>query len=150
MLLVGDGPQRAELEQWVQGNSLSSQIYFVGRIPHDKVFSFYRCMDVLVLPSYTTPTDKEQFGLVLAEAMLSQVAVVGSSSGEIPHVIGDAGLVFPERDVQALRKCLQQLIDNPEARHELARRGYERAMRKFSTPALADEFYSICQELLAQ
>ena len=82
--------------------------------------------------------------------MLSQVAVVGSSSGEIPHVIGDAGLVFPERDVQALRKCLQRLIDDPGMRRDLAHRGYERAMRKFSTPALADEFYSICQELLAQ
>ena len=151
LLVVGDGELRGILDQQVQGGNLAGhRVHFVGRVEHDDVFAYYPCMDVLVLPSRTTPDWREQFGLVLAEAMLSQVAVVGSSSGEIPHVIGDAGLVFPERDVQALRKCLQRLIDDPGMRRDLAHRGYERAMRKFSTPALADEFYSICQELLAQ
>jgi glycosyltransferase involved in cell wall biosynthesis len=52
---------------------------------------------VFVLPSHTTPVWKEQFGVVLIEAMFSHAAVVGSSSGAIPEVVGDAGVIFPRR-----------------------------------------------------
>jgi glycosyltransferase involved in cell wall biosynthesis len=46
--------------------------------------------------------------------MASKVPVIGSDSGEIPYVIEDAGLVFPEGDVSALQNCLQQLMEQPE------------------------------------
>ena len=59
-------------------------------------------MDVSVLPSLTRPNWKEQFGRTLAEAMSCETPVIGSDSGEIPHVIGDAGLIFKEGDAQAL------------------------------------------------
>ncbi len=151
LLVVGDGELRPVLEEQAQvGNLARHRIHFAGRVEHKDVFAYYNCMDVMVLPSHTTPTCREQFGLVLAEAMLSRVAVIGSSSGEIPYVIGDAGLVFPEKDVQALHRCLQRLVNNPELRGELAHRGYERALCKYSAAVLADEFYAICRELVAQ
>lgn len=147
--MVGDGVLRDDLQNRARDDvAIAGRVHFVGQVAHYAVAPYYNCMDVLVLPSHTTPTWREQFGLVLAEAMLSQVTVVGSDSGEIPYVISDAGLVFPEGDVQALCECLQLLIDNPETRSELAYRGYKRAMEKYSTPALADEVYSIYQKLL--
>lgn len=148
-LFVGDGPLRHDLQAFFDGQGPNTRIHFAGYVPHGDVPSYVNCMDVLVLPSRTTPTWKEQFGLVLAEAMLSGVAVVGSDSGAIPEVIGDAGLIFPEGDVAALAAYLQRLHDDPALRCELAERGRQRALRRFSTSALADQFYDFCADLLA-
>ena len=148
-LFVGDGPLRHDLQAFFDRQGLSAHTHLVGYVPHGNVSPYVNCMDVLVLPSRTTPTWKEQFGLVLAEAMLSGVAVVGSDSGAIPEVIGDAGLIFPEGDVSALAACLQRLHDDPALRCELAERGRQRALRRFSTSALADQFHDFCADLLA-
>jgi len=83
-------------------------------------------MDVLVLPSKTMPTWKEQFGRVLIEAMACQVSVIGSSSGAIPEVIGKAGLVFKEGNAADLRAKIEQLKSSPKVRKELAQKGYRR------------------------
>ena len=53
----------------------------------------------MVLPSYATANWAEQFGHVLIEAMAAGCPVIGTKSGEIPHVVGGAGVVVPERDV---------------------------------------------------
>ena len=113
-------------------------------------------MSTLVLPSETTYKFKtltsvgwkEQFGHVLIEAMACKVPVIGSDSGEIPHVIGDAGLVFPEGDVQALANCLVQLMDKPDFAHTLGEMGYRKAMIKYTNKALAKEQLDFYQELV--
>jgi glycosyltransferase involved in cell wall biosynthesis len=72
-------------------------------VSYDNMPAVLKGLDVLVLPSVTIlPLHREQFGRVLVEAMAAGVPVVGSSSGAIPEVIGDAGLVVPERDPRAL------------------------------------------------
>jgi glycosyltransferase involved in cell wall biosynthesis len=86
----------------------------------------------VVLPSCTTRVWKEQFGRILVEAMACKVPVVGSDSGAIPEVVGNAGLIFPEGDVAMLAECLQRLKESPELRHELAERGYVRATTLYS------------------
>lgn len=147
-LFVGDGPLYQDLQAFLADRGPSAKTHFVGYVPHDKVAPYVNCMDVLVLPSRTTLTWKEQFGLVLAEAMLSGVAVIGSDSGAIPEVIGDAGLIFPEGDVAALAACLKRLQADPTLRSDLAERGRQRALAKFSTLALADQFHRFCADLL--
>jgi glycosyltransferase involved in cell wall biosynthesis len=62
---------------------------------------------------------------------------VGSTCGEIPHVIGDAGLIFPEGDVEALRECLERLRADASLRAELARRGRERVLAHFTQAQVA-------------
>lgn len=148
-LLVGDGPLYHDLQAFLDGQGQSARACFAGYVPHGKVSPYVNCMDVLVLPSRTTPTWKEQFGMVLAEAMLSGVAVVGSDSGAIPEVIGDAGLIFPEGDTSALAGCLERLQADPALRVELAERGRQRALARFCTSALADRFHRFCADLLA-
>jgi len=98
----------------------------------------------VVLPSCTTRVWKEQFGRILVEAMACKVPVVGSDSGAIPEVVGDAGLIFPEGDAAALAECLRQLKESPELRQELAERGYVRAATHYSqerTGSLSVNFY---------
>ena len=80
-------------------------------------------LDALAVPSLTMPNWKEQFGRVIIEAMAAAVPVVGSDSGEIPRVIGDAGLVTPEGDAGALAEALQLLMDDEAERQRLALRG---------------------------
>jgi glycosyltransferase involved in cell wall biosynthesis len=69
--------------------------------------------------------------------MACEVPVVGSDSGEIPHVIGDAGLVHPEGDVPALTAHLRRLRDDPDLREELAARGLARARAKYTQERIA-------------
>jgi glycosyltransferase involved in cell wall biosynthesis len=94
-------------------------------------------MSVLVLPSLTTPTWKEQFGHVLVEAMACGVPVIGSDSGAIPEVIGDAGLIVPEGNVDALADAIQSLISAPALRVDLAARGRSRVQAEYTNDSVA-------------
>jgi glycosyltransferase involved in cell wall biosynthesis len=93
----------------------ASQYLMIGAISHDRVGSLLSAIDVLVLPSRTTSRWKEQFGRILVEAMACGAAVVGSDSGEIPHLIrrSGGGLVFREGQVSELAACLVHLLKDP-------------------------------------
>ena len=80
--------------------------------------------------------------------MACQVPVIGSDSGEIPYVIGDAGLIFPEGDAQALANCLVKLIDKPYYAHTLGEMGYQKAMIKYTNKALAKQQLEFYRELV--
>ena len=100
---------------------------------------WYAQFDVLVLPSHTTATWKEQFGRVIIEALWCGVPVVGSDSGEIPWLIGltGGGLRFPEGDPNTRRR-LTELRTSPELRRQLTRTGRAAVERMFSVPAATD------------
>jgi L-malate glycosyltransferase len=102
--------------------------------------SAYAQLDVLVLPSRTTPTWKEQFGRVIVEALWCNVPVVGSDSGEIPHVIEltGGGLIFREGDPEMLAERLRTLRAAPVLRRELAATGRQAVERLFAVPAATD------------
>jgi glycosyltransferase involved in cell wall biosynthesis len=103
---------------------------------------------VLVLPSRTTPTWKEQFGRVLIEAMAYGVPVIGSDSGEIPQVIGKAGIIYPERNIEKLVECLCQVRDNSELRSHLIQMGKERVATHFSWQRVAGQVDELIQAVL--
>jgi glycosyltransferase involved in cell wall biosynthesis len=139
LLLIGDGEERAQLEgRQVPG----SKVRVLDGLAHDQMASGYSQLDVLVLPSHTTPTWKEQFGRVIVEALWCGVPVVGSDSGEIPWLIEltGGGLVFAEGDVEMLAERLRKLRASPELRDELARTGRAAVERLFSVPAATDPF----------
>jgi glycosyltransferase involved in cell wall biosynthesis len=140
LVIAGDGSERERLERLVWVRNLSSQVRFVGPIAFDDVPSFLNALDVLVLPSVTLlPLHREQFGRVLAEAMAARLPVVGSSSGAIPEVVGDAGLVVPEGDPRALAEAIDSLTLNEPFRRDLARSGHARAAERFVWPVVVRE-----------
>jgi len=108
--VVGDGPARPQLQELAGRLGVGNRVEWGPPLPADRMVEAFAGFDVLVLPSRTTRVWKEQFGRVLVEAMACKVPVVGSDSGAIPEVIGDAGLVFPEGDAEALAACLRRLI----------------------------------------
>jgi glycosyltransferase involved in cell wall biosynthesis len=137
LLLIGDGAMRSQLEgQAIPG----SQVRVLAGIRHEQMADAYARLDVLVLPSRTTPTWKEQFGRVVIESLWCGVPVIGSDSGEIPWLIGltGGGLVFPEGDRETLTERLQELRSDPARRRALAAAGRSSVERLFSVPAATD------------
>ncbi|MEZ4580844.1 MAG: glycosyltransferase [Caldilineaceae bacterium] len=135
--LAGEGSAQTQLVTLARDLGITGRVTFAGRIGSGAMPAFYHDLDVFVLPSRTTPSWKEQFGRVLIEAMACGVPVVGSASGEIPHVIGDAGLLFPEEDVAALHAHLATLAASPDARGILAEQGRARVLAHFTMAEIA-------------
>src|SRR5581483_3767475 len=144
--VVGAGEARAEAEALVARLGRSGHVSFLGQQPSTAMPGVLRGFDLLVGPSLTTPRWKEQFGRMLVEAMACGVPVIGSDSGEIPHVIGDAGLVVPEGDAGTLRAAIARLRDDPDERQRLAARGRARVLELFTQEAVARRTYDVYQE----
>jgi glycosyltransferase involved in cell wall biosynthesis len=145
LVLIGNGELRDRLE----GEPIpGSRVRVLDDLTHDRMASAYAQLDVLVMPSHTTPTWKEQFGRAIVEALSCGVPVVGSDSGEIPGLIGltEGGLIFPEGDVEALARLLDELRGSTKLRRDLARRGHAAVERLFSVPAATDRL----EELLVR
>ncbi|GAC1637206.1 MAG: glycosyltransferase family 4 protein [Herpetosiphon sp.] len=150
LTIIGRGAQEPAIRSLIDRLSLSERVTITPHLPSGEIPAALRQLHALALPSHTTPRWKEQFGRVLVEAMASGVPPVGSDSGEIPHVIDDAGLVFPEGDIVALAAALRRLWEYPELRQELANRGRHRVLQNYTQRAVAAQCVSIYQTMLAQ
>ena len=147
-LFVGDGDEREITERRLRESGLLERARFTGAVPHEEVARYYREMDVLAMPTRTTNRVREQFGRVLVEAMASGVAVVGSTSGAIPEVIGDAGIVVAENDPASLADALRRMLCDENTRRELARRGRARVERLYTWRLVADQMYQLYRQTL--
>jgi len=156
-LLVGRGELKARLIQYATNAGIADRLVWVESVPHADVPRYLNVMDALVLPSQTTNQFqtltakgwKEQFGHVLIEAMACRVPVIGSDSGEIPNVIGNAGLIFPEGNANALQDRLRSLFHHPDQAANLAQQGYERAIAHYTNRVLARQQLDFYKSLLA-
>ena len=148
--LAGSGPLRPALEAQAQELGVARRVSFEAHLPSPEMPRFYNQLHALVLPSLTMSNWKEQFGRVLIEAMACGVPVVGSSSGEIPQVIGEGGLVFPEGHVEALRVALQRLHDQAGLRAELGQRGRRRVEERYTQARIAADTVAVYHQLLSR
>lgn len=146
--IAGDGPSRTDLERLAAELDISERVAFIGPLRSTEMPDFLHSLHALVLSSRTRPNWKEQFGRVLVEAMACAVPVVGSDSGEIPQVIGDAGLVFPEDDLTTLTQLLQQLLDSAELRQQLGQAGRARVLRHYTQDQIAAQTVAVYQAML--
>lgn len=134
---VGDGPLEPAIRQEVSRRGWEPRVTIEPRIASRDMPALLNQLDVVVLPSLTTPHWKEQFGRVLVEAMSCGVPVVGSDSGEIPNVVGDAGIVVPEGNADALAKALNELYENRQLRNGLGERGRQRVLTRYTHAEIA-------------
>ncbi|MEM6282332.1 MAG: glycosyltransferase family 4 protein [Chloroflexota bacterium] len=148
--LVGGGPLRRELENMAADLHIADRVTFIAQVPSAQMPDEYRLLDALALPSLTRANWKEQFGRVLVEAMAGGVPVVGSDSGAIPGVIGEAGIVVPECDVNALSAALRTLRDNPQQHAHLREAGRARALQHFTHRQVATETVRVYEHMMNQ
>lgn len=148
--ILGWGPDEARLKAQAAELGLGDRFRIHPAMPSQQVPEFASRLDVAVMPSLTTPAWKEQFGRMAMEAMACEVAVVGSSSGEVPFVIGDAGLVFPEGDVAAMAECIRRLRDDPALRRDLAVKGLARVRERYTQAQVATQTVAAYREALSE
>ncbi|MBE2223804.1 MAG: glycosyltransferase family 4 protein [Anaerolineae bacterium] len=146
--IAGDGPARASLEQLAADLGIADRVHFDGAITSSEMVTYLQNMDVLVLASRTLPNWKEQFGRVLVEAMACETAVVGAQSGEIPNVIGEAGLTFPEDGVAALHEQLRNLIQSENLRDDLGKAGRQRVLDRYTQAQIAAQTVAVYRDIV--
>ncbi len=146
--LLGSGPYKSHLNSLARQLKIESRIVWEAPRPSTAMPAFFQQLDGFVLPSLTRKNWKEQFGRVLIEAMACEVPVIGSDSGEIPNVIGDAGIIFPEGNPDTLRAELDALMRDASRRAELGKRGRARVLATFTQARVAEETYAVYKEIM--
>ena len=149
LALVGDGSEKKEWQELSKKLNVAKKILWISPVHRLQIPKYLNSMDVVVLPSLTGKFWKEQFGRVLVEAMACQVPVIGSDSGEIPSVVGDAGLIFHEHDASELRSKLQLLFDNMQLKNELTQKGTERVKQYYTVDVVANQHHSLFLQLFS-
>lgn len=147
LALIGSGPAEPTLRALADDLNVAERVSWLGRLPREQVALHHAAFDTLVLPSRGIPDWQEQFGAVMPEAMLTGTPVIGSTSGGIPEVIGDAGLTFPENDAEALASTIRRLASDPKLRQELAQKGRQRALAYFTWQKHYDDTAQALAEL---
>jgi glycosyltransferase involved in cell wall biosynthesis len=130
LVVLGEGPQRAELEQLA-----GDRVHLLGRVPD--VAAWLRRADVLVHPARW-----EGFGLALLEAMLASLPVVATRVSSIPEIVvdGETGLLVPPDDASALAAAVNRVLVDPAGYGE---RGRARAQAEFSVAKMTDRTLAV-------
>lgn len=149
LMIVGRGPIRDELIRKARELGLNGRFELHEEVGHGDVPAYMARMSILVLPSLTTPIWKEQFGHVLIEAMASGLPVIGSDSGAIPEVIGNAGLVVREGDVEALATAIERLLSDSSLHAQLAALGRERVASNYTNEVVAQRLGSFLGRIVS-
>lgn len=145
--VLGDGPIRDELITLAGLLNLGGSVAFELSRPSAAMPDYYRQLDCLVLPSLTRRNWKEQFGRVLVEAMSCGVPVIGSDSGAIPEVIGEAGLIVPEGAIPALADALRAIMWDVGVQRKLGRLGRERVLERFTQKEVAERTVGVYRDM---
>ena len=147
LILVGTGPLETSLRETCAARGI--RLLVLPPCRNDEVVAAMNSFDVLVLPSRSRSFWKEQFGRVLIEATACGVPVIGSDSGEIPNVIGDAGLVFHEGDCAQLCEKLKMFCDDEGSRSTCGQKGLRRVLSLFTNESIAQRTLAIYERVAA-
>ncbi len=137
VLMLGDGPMREEIQQWIVQKKMQER-FFLKLMKHEEIPQILPTMDVLLCSSQTMPFWREQFGRMIIEGFACGVPVIASDSGEIPYVVGEAGLVLPEKNQDLWSQKLRETLFSDEILKTLRQKGFVRA-EMFSIKSVAQK-----------
>jgi glycosyltransferase involved in cell wall biosynthesis len=144
VVFIGSGPLASAITSRAAACHISNRVRIVPQQQDPaELARWMNAMDVLALPSHTTRRWKEQFGRVIAEAGACGRPVIGTQSGAIPDVVGDGGIIVPERNPVALARAIDDLASNQDLRKLLGHNGYDTATSNFRWEAVARRMYDI-------
>lgn len=145
VLILGDGPERKNLEKIVKDEKISN-VRFIGHLGNDTEFliKFYSRANVFVAPSVWD----EPLGLVILEAMACETPVVVTRKGGIPLAVKDGqnGLFIRPRNSQDMAEKINMLFDNEPLRLKMAKKAREIAVKRFSWEVIAHRFENIYEK----
>jgi glycosyltransferase involved in cell wall biosynthesis len=147
LLVVGDGPLRAEAEARASVRSVPHR--FLGALAHDEVPPWYQAMDLVAIPSRATPTWMEQFGRVVIEANAAGVPVVAADSGDLGATVRSTGggVVVPEADAAALADALRSLARDRARCAEIGDAGRRAVEERYTPGAVSARLHAFLREV---
>ncbi|MBI5833350.1 MAG: glycosyltransferase [Armatimonadetes bacterium] len=131
LAVAGTGPDEAALRQLSQRLGLDDRVRWLGQLLQADLSAAMAAADILVLPSRATPVWAEQFGRVLAQALLCGRPVIGSRTGAIPEVVGRSGWLFDDGDAVQLGRLLCRLANDPDEVRRRAATARAFALRRY-------------------
>jgi glycosyltransferase involved in cell wall biosynthesis len=134
-VLVGDGPERRDVEARIAAAGLGGDLELLGNQPQDRIRAVLDASDAMVLPSVTTPAGMmDGIPVALMEAMATGLPVVSTAVSGIPELVvdGRTGLLAPEKDAAALADALERLHRDPELARRLADEGRRHVLERFN------------------
>jgi glycosyltransferase involved in cell wall biosynthesis len=149
ILFVGSGPFQPDLERRVEELGVQEQVRFMPARPLQELPEIMNAIDTLLLVSRTTTGQVEQFGRVIIEAHACATPVIGSTSGAIPSVVGDGGLVVQERNPEAIAQAITYLEANPSRAREMGRIGRRQVDSQYTWARVAGRMADIYRRVLA-
>ena len=146
LMLVGEGPKRAELEAETARLGLSDYVEFAGWRP-DAATSLLPTFDIFVQSSYW-----EAMSVVILEAMAAKRAIVATTVGENPDVLahGESAVLVPARDASGLAEGLASVIEDTPKRHRLAAAAHASYSANFTGEAMAARYDAAYRRVLAE
>ncbi len=146
LAVIGDGPERAALQQQIGDLGLQQQIHLLGE--RNNVPSLLRGGADL----FISAAREEVFGLVLAEAALAQLPVIAPAVGGIPGVVADgiSGKLFAGENIDAMNRAITTLYHSPGLRRQMGDFGRQQVERQFNIKRYCNAFENSYRELLTQ
>lgn len=122
LLIIGDGEQRQELEQWTKTHGLDSSVQWLGWVNYNQLGDYFRQADVFVLPTF-----EDTWGMVTSEAMLFAKAILCSSGAGSSELIqsGENGYVFDPNQPEELAELMSKFIHNPQLSQKMGEKSKE-------------------------
>jgi phosphatidyl-myo-inositol dimannoside synthase len=147
LLLVGDGPYRAELDRLAARTGVAGSVVFSGPVPAADLPAYYDAGTVFAMPCRTRRggLDVEGLGIVYLEASATGLPVVGGDSGGAPDAIlsGETGYVVPGRDAAALADQIIRLLADPAGAAAMGEKGVAWIDREWRWELVAERLWSI-------
>ncbi|MDD4240910.1 MAG: glycosyltransferase family 4 protein [Smithellaceae bacterium] len=143
LTVIGQPKKNGIIENLVASLGVSDIVHFTGRIANEEFADYYAKSTIAVVPSLY-----EGFGIPAAEAMASGVPLVSTSGGALAEVVGDAGIVVPPADAEALALAITRLLDSPEERKKYIQAGLARVHSEFSWKKAAQETVKVYREAI--
>ncbi|UXY15571.1 glycosyltransferase family 4 protein [Chitiniphilus purpureus] len=144
LVVVGDGPQRANLEQQAAALGLQDAVHFVGN--REDVERWLTAFDLFVLPSY----GNEGVPQGIMQAMAAGLPVVSTTVGAIDEAVvdGETGVLLAPRDVAALGTTLARLMHDAPLRQRYGAAGLARAQARFGSERMLDAMEAVFRAAL--
>jgi glycosyltransferase involved in cell wall biosynthesis len=143
LTVIGTPKKNGGVEQLIKKLGIGPLITFTGRISYEAFVQQYARATVAVVPSVY-----EGFGLPAGEAMACAIPVISTSGGALPEVVGDAGIIVPPKNPDALAAAMVRIFDNPELARTIGQQGYERVHREFTWDAAARQTVDIYRKAI--
>jgi len=147
LVLVGDGDMVSEYKELGKKIGISANVIFTGFILEDELIDYYRCADIVVLPSTTI---QEGFGMVLIEGNACKKPVIGTKIGGIQYVIkdGETGLLVPPKDSKALANSIIKLLKDKKTAEKMGINGRKLVEDKYNWDHLSEMTEKVYKELI--